>query len=162
MVTRCQLNKLVYERNKGVSITMSAMKAGVARNTARKYLRQADPTYAQQQPHTWRTRPDPLEAIWNRAQAMLEPAPELEAKALLEHLCGERAPRCIGEGDASGVFAACPSGSKRRFWWWKCPSAIVRLATRPSRSPPLCPSLRPIQPFPGSTRLPIEPLDALD
>lgn len=76
---------------------MSAMKAGVARNTARKYLRQADPTDAQQQPHTWRTRPDPLEAIWNRALVMLEPAPELEAKALFEHLCGER-PGAVAPG----------------------------------------------------------------
>jgi len=67
---------------------MSAMKAGISRNTARKYLRQADPTQQQKQPHSWRTRADPLEAIWSRAQAMLEVAPELEAKTLFEHLCG--------------------------------------------------------------------------
>lgn len=69
---------------------MSAIKAGVSRNTARKYLRQADPTQQTQQPHTWRTRPDPLEAVWSRAQAMLEAAPELEAKTLFEHLFEKR------------------------------------------------------------------------
>ena len=64
----------------------SAMKAGVSRNTARKYLRQADPSKQEKQPHDWRTRKDPLEALWMAARGMLESAPELEAKALLEHL----------------------------------------------------------------------------
>lgn len=67
-------------------MTMSAMKAGVSRNTARKYLRQADPSKQDKQPHDWRTRKDPLEAVWSAAQGMLETAPELQAKALLEHL----------------------------------------------------------------------------
>jgi transposase len=39
-----------------------------------------------QAPHTWRTREDPLEAVWPRALAMLREAPELEAKALFEYL----------------------------------------------------------------------------
>lgn len=64
----------------------SAMKAGVSRNTARKYLRQADPSKQEKQPHDWRTREDPLETVWSAARGMLETAPELEAKALLEHL----------------------------------------------------------------------------
>jgi len=67
---------------------MSAMKAGMTRNTARKYLRQADPVEQKREPHTWRTRNDPLEGIWSQAEAMLEKAPELEAKALFEHLSG--------------------------------------------------------------------------
>ena len=67
---------------------MSAIKAGVSRNTARKYLQQADPSQQKKQPHDWRTREDPLEAIWSAARGMLETAPELQAKALLEHLCG--------------------------------------------------------------------------
>jgi response regulator of citrate/malate metabolism len=44
MINRRQINQLVFERNRRVSITMSAMKAGVSRNTARKYLRQTDPS----------------------------------------------------------------------------------------------------------------------
>lgn len=65
---------------------MSAMKSGMSRNTARKYLRQDDVMEQQQAPHTWRTRQDPLAAVWPRALAMLREAPELEAKALFEHL----------------------------------------------------------------------------
>jgi len=65
---------------------MSAMKAGMSRNTARKYLRQNDVTEQRRVPHVWRTRPDPLEGVWPQALAMLRQAPELEAKALFEHL----------------------------------------------------------------------------
>ena len=65
---------------------MSAMKSGMSRNTARKYLRQNDPTGQRRVPHTWRTCEDPLEAIWPQAEEMLRQAPELEAKALFEHL----------------------------------------------------------------------------
>jgi transposase len=96
MINRRQINQLVFERNKGVSMNKSGMKAGVSRNTARKYLRQADPSKQEKQPHDWRTREDPLETIWNAARGMLETAPELQAKALLEHL-GERVPGSINE-----------------------------------------------------------------
>ena len=75
---------------------MSAMKAGVSRNTARKYLRQEDPSKQEKPAHDWRTRKDPLEAIWSAARGMLETAPELQAKALLEHL-SERAEGGIEE-----------------------------------------------------------------
>ena len=43
-----------------------------------------------QTPHNWRTRPDPLEAIWPLALTMLRDAPELEAKALFAHLAEGR------------------------------------------------------------------------
>jgi transposase len=69
---------------------MSAMKAGMSRNTARKYLRQNEVMEQRQVPHTWRTRQDPLEAVWEQALAMLREAPELEAKALFEHLAQGR------------------------------------------------------------------------
>ena len=65
---------------------MSAMKSGMSRHTARKYLRQEDVMEQRPVPHTWRTRKDPLEAVWERALVMLREAPELEAKALFEHL----------------------------------------------------------------------------
>jgi len=86
MINRRQINQLVYERNKGVSMNMSAMKAGVSRNTAKKYLRAADPSKQEKPAHEWRTRKDPLERIWSAARGMLDAAPELQAKALLEHL----------------------------------------------------------------------------
>ena len=86
MVKRTQLTKLVYERNQGANISMSAIKAGMSRTTARNYLRQDDVMEQRQAPHSWRTRADPLEAVWPQALAMLREAPELEAKALFEYL----------------------------------------------------------------------------
>lgn len=86
MLSRRQINQLVRERNKGVSITMCAIKAGVCRNTAKKYLRQTDPSKRKPVDHSWRTRADPLVGIWDEAQRMLLEAPELEAKTLFEHL----------------------------------------------------------------------------
>ncbi len=62
----------------------------MTRKTAGKYLRQDNVMEQRQVPHTWRTRKDPLEGIWPQALAMLREAPELEAKALFEHLAEGR------------------------------------------------------------------------
>lgn len=78
------------EYQKTGSIGVSAMKAGMHRETARKYLRRSKPPEELQAKHTWRTRPDPLAEIWPKAEAQLKEAPELEAKALLVHLTGDR------------------------------------------------------------------------
>jgi hypothetical protein len=64
VVNRTQFTKLVYERNQGANISMSAIKAGMSRTTARNYLRQDDMLEQRQLPHTWRTREDPLKAVW--------------------------------------------------------------------------------------------------
>ena len=85
VVTRTQLIKLVYERNQGRTISMCAMKAGMSRKTAGKYLSQENVLDVRRVPHDWKTRKDPIEQIWPRAQEMLQDAPELEAKALFEH-----------------------------------------------------------------------------
>ena len=68
------------------NLTKSALKADVSRPTARKYLNAGQPPEQLQAKHSWRTRPDPLAEIWPQAQARLEEAPELEAKALFDHL----------------------------------------------------------------------------
>lgn len=66
---------------------MSAMKSGMDRKTARKYL--ADPERLDRRAtRTWRTRTDPLSEVWAEAERRLAAAPELEAKALFEHLQG--------------------------------------------------------------------------
>ena len=67
VVKRTQLTNLVSERNQGATISMSAIKAGMSRTTARNYLRQDDVMEQRQVPHTWRTREDPLEEVWPRA-----------------------------------------------------------------------------------------------
>ena len=110
VVKRTQLTKLVYERNQGATISMSAIKAGMSRNTARNYLRQDDVMEQRQVPHIWRTRPDPLEGIWPQARAMLEQAPELEAKALFEHLA---------QNPPGGVKASLLRTFQRRVKLWR-------------------------------------------
>jgi transposase InsO family protein len=70
------------------NVTLSAMKADISRPTARKYLEAQQPPDQLQVKHTWRTRPDPLAAVWPEAEAMLRDAPELEAKTLFEHFQG--------------------------------------------------------------------------
>jgi len=99
VVTRTQLTKLVIERNLGRTISMCAMKAGMSRKTAGKYLSQDKVLELRRVPHTWKTRKDPVAEIWPRAQEMLRDAPELEAKALFEHLVPAAVPGGLpGEG----------------------------------------------------------------
>ena len=62
----------------------AAMKAGMHRETATKYLKAgAGP---QPEKKRGRRRPDPLTTIWPGAERLLLDAPEVEAKALFEHL----------------------------------------------------------------------------
>lgn len=97
VVTRTQLTKLVIERNQGKTIGMCAMKAGMNRKTAGKYLSQDKVLEQRRVPHTWKTRKDPLAEIWPKAQEMLGDAPELEAKALFEHLMAGVPPAKVEE-----------------------------------------------------------------
>lgn len=86
MITKRQYQKLMSEYQKHGEIGTSALKADVHPQTARKYIRAGQPPEQLQVKHAWRTRPDPLEAVWPRAEQMLQEAPELEAKALFDHL----------------------------------------------------------------------------
>jgi hypothetical protein len=85
MITNKQYRRLMSEYEKTGKIIVSAMKADVHPQTARKYIGAAKAPDELQKPHTWRTRPDPLEKVWPEVTAMLRDAPELEAKTLFEH-----------------------------------------------------------------------------
>ena len=65
---------------------MSALKSGMDRKTARKYLNHPERLSQPRPARAWRTRTDPLATIWKEAEPRLRAAPELEAKALFEHL----------------------------------------------------------------------------
>jgi hypothetical protein len=86
MITKQQYRKLMSEYQETGNVTKSAMKAGMSRPTARKYLEAQQPPQELQAKHTWRTRPDPLADLWPKAETMLAEAPDLEAKALFEYL----------------------------------------------------------------------------
>jgi hypothetical protein len=86
MITKQQYRRLMSEYQATGNVTRSAHLADVSRPTARKYLDAGEPPQQLQAKHTWRTREDPLAAIWPTAERLLSEAPELEAKALFEHL----------------------------------------------------------------------------
>jgi hypothetical protein len=88
MITNQQYRRLMSEYQKTGKVIVSALKADLHPQTARKYIAAATPPEELQKPHTWRTRPDPLEQVWPEVAAMLQDAPELEAKALFEHFLG--------------------------------------------------------------------------
>lgn len=85
MITNKQYRRLMSEYKQTGKVIVSALKADVHPQTARKYIGAATPPDQLQRPHTWRTRPDPLELIWPEVVGMLRDAPELEAKALFEY-----------------------------------------------------------------------------
>jgi hypothetical protein len=88
MINNQQYHRLMKEYQNTGNITVSAMRADVSRPTARKYLNSNQTPAQLQEKHSWRTRPDPLEKVWDQAMKMLEDAPELEAKTLFEYLLG--------------------------------------------------------------------------
>jgi len=78
-----RLFKLIQtEKNFGIA----AMKAGMDEKTARKYHRAGKLPSEIKQEHTWRTRKDPFEDVWDNIKSMLEINPGLEAKTLFEDL----------------------------------------------------------------------------
>jgi len=85
MITNKQYKRLMSEYEKTGKINVSALKADVDRQTARKYIAAGKGPAELQAKHTWRTRPDPLDQIWEEVTRMLRDAPELEAKTLFEY-----------------------------------------------------------------------------
>jgi hypothetical protein len=112
MITNQQYQRLMSEYEKTGKIVVSAMKADVHPQTARKYVEAAHPPAELQAKHTWRTRSDPVAGIWERAEEMLRTAPELEAKELFEYLCGRQGPE-------AGVEAAALRTFQRRVLAWR-------------------------------------------
>ena len=87
MVTDEQVRLLFKVVNRqGNPVMKGAAKAGMAENTARKYLGQGKLPSELKQRHTWRTRKDPFAEAWAEAKAFLEVNPELEIKALFVEL----------------------------------------------------------------------------
>ena len=90
----------------------AAMKAGVDAKTARRYIRSGKGPQEMKPVHTWRTREDPIAAMWPVAQRWLEETPELEAKMLFEHLLVDTALAGQVDGRALRTF-------QRRVTQWR-------------------------------------------
>jgi hypothetical protein len=85
------------EMSKHGHIGTAGLRAGMHRNTARRYV-EADRLPSQLKgPRMWRTREDPFAEDWEEVASTLEQAPELEAKTLFEDLLRRR-PERYGEG----------------------------------------------------------------
>jgi hypothetical protein len=74
------------EMSKHGRIGVAAMKAGMDRKTARKYVAGGKLPSELKVPRTWRTRDDPFEDDWPELVRLLEDAPGLQAKTLLDDL----------------------------------------------------------------------------
>lgn len=111
LITDRQYQRLMKEYNASGVLAHAAMKADVDPKTARRYVRAGKGPQEMKAPHTWRTRADPVAAIWPEAERMLEETPELEAKMLFEHLVGRHPGGA--EGRALRTF-------QRRVTQWRC------------------------------------------
>lgn len=90
MVTDAQVRKLLDEMSEHGRIGLAALRSGMHRNTARKYVEAGKSPSQLKKPRTWRTRKDPFAEDWEEMAERLAAAPELEAKALFEDLMRRR------------------------------------------------------------------------
>lgn len=84
------------ELSEGATLEKAALRADMSENTARRYRNGAAPQ-GSRPGRKHRTRKDPFEELWPEIEAMLEGAPGLEAKTIMEHLL-EREDAGIHEG----------------------------------------------------------------
>src|SRR5438552_1106188 len=85
-VTDAQVKELRRWLHQGASLKKAAMKSSMDRKSARKY-RQLDKLPSEtSQRRDWRTRLDPLAAVWPQLDEMLRREPGLQAVTLLSWL----------------------------------------------------------------------------
>jgi hypothetical protein len=83
------------EFTKHGEVSHAAMKAGMDRKTARKYIDAGKLPSEMVKARDWRTRPDPFEEHWPEIEERLRATPELEAKTLFELLREQHPDRYI-------------------------------------------------------------------
>jgi transposase len=110
MTTDEQVRRLMSLIKKGLPLSTAAAKAGMSEPTARKYRRAGQLPGELKAAHTWRTRPDPFEAVWPEVEALLEQDAGLQAKTVFEEL-KRRHPESFQEGQLRTL--------QRRFREWR-------------------------------------------
>jgi molybdenum-dependent DNA-binding transcriptional regulator ModE len=73
-VSDAQVRKLMEEMSKHGRIGRAAMKAGMDRKTARKYIEAGRMPSEMVAERTWRTREDPFAEDWEEIEALLKQA----------------------------------------------------------------------------------------
>jgi len=85
-ITNQQVNIYMNTRNQGCTQEVSGAKSGMSVRTGRA-IEQGKRTEPHQQKRHWRTRTDPLSAVWDdKLTSMLEASPDLQPITLLEYL----------------------------------------------------------------------------
>jgi hypothetical protein len=98
------------EMSKHGHIGQAALKAGMDRKTARKYVAGGKLPSETATTRDWRTRPDPFEEHWPEVEQRLRLTPELEAKTLFELLQAQH-PERYADGQLRTL--------QRRVRWWR-------------------------------------------
>lgn len=88
-VTDAQVRKLRAEMARTRKIGVSALRAGMHRNTATKFLKTDELPSERQQSRSWRTRRDPFEEDWPGIVEKLKEHPRLQAKTLFDDLVAQ-------------------------------------------------------------------------
>jgi transposase InsO family protein len=86
MVTNNQVRRLKKLMQTEKTFGTAAAKAGMDEKTARKYAMNDKLPSEMEKEHTWRTREDPFEEIWEEVRSKLDVNPGLEAKTLFGYL----------------------------------------------------------------------------
>ena len=86
-VTDLQKRKVLMEHEKSGEIGIAALKAGMNRKTAAKYIGAGTGPSEEIVARDWRTRINPFAEHWEEVERHLREAPELEGQALFEWLC---------------------------------------------------------------------------
>jgi len=91
MISDRQVRRVIELRQTEKTKVQAADKAGMDVKSARKYVRLGKMPSEVQAAHTWRTRKDPFDEVWETLKAKLsESEGMLEGKTLFEHLQRER------------------------------------------------------------------------
>ncbi len=86
MVTDRQVRRMMKMVETGERVMIAALKTGMDEKTARKYIREGKLPSQIKKEHTWRTRKDPFESVWEEVREKLALFPELEAKTIFDAL----------------------------------------------------------------------------
>jgi transposase len=95
-ITDAQVKELRRQLQLGASLQKAALKTGMDRKSAAKYREGKMPNERRKTTRSWRTRLDPLAAVWPELQVELERAPALQALTLLT-LLQDRYPGRFGD-----------------------------------------------------------------
>lgn len=86
MVKDAQVKGLFMDLSAGKPLYVSARRADLCENTARKYRRFKRLPSELRPPHDWRTRPDPFLEVWPEVEGILARDSRLEAKTAFDWL----------------------------------------------------------------------------